>query len=129
MATSVDHYGEAQPLSTWEWVTQHMAPVRQLRVNLTDFESVIEPDVWLQVLYISAALFFVLSLRGLSHQESAKMGNIYGVIGMLVAVCSTLVSPFVYDRAIWIFFVVCVPPALVAIAVAMLVKMTSIPQL
>ncbi|CBZ51478.1 NAD(P)+ transhydrogenase, beta subunit, related [Neospora caninum Liverpool] len=106
-----------------------MAPVRQLRVNVTDYENIIEPDVWLQVIYTSAALFFVLSLRGLSRQESAKMGNIYGVIGMLVAVIGTLVSPFVYDRALWIFFVVCVPPAVISVIAAMLVKMTSIPQL
>ncbi|KFG57091.1 putative NAD(P) transhydrogenase subunit beta [Toxoplasma gondii RUB] len=111
------------------WLSEHMAPVRQLRVNVTDYENIIEPDVWLQVIYTSAALFFVLSLRGLSRQESAKMGNIYGVIGMLVAVIGTLVSPFVYDRALWIFFVVCVPPAVLAVIVAMLVKMTSIPQL
>ncbi|PFH32257.1 putative NAD(P) transhydrogenase subunit beta [Besnoitia besnoiti] len=115
---------------TWEdWLSSQMAPLRQLRVHLTDYEHIIEPDVWLQVIYISAALFFVLSLRGLSHQESAKMGNVYGVIGMLVAIVGTLVSPFVYGRAIWIFFVVCVPPAVLSVIVAMLVNMTSIPQL
>jgi NAD(P) transhydrogenase subunit beta len=39
--------------------------------------------------YLAASLLFILSLRGLSTQESAQRGNRYGIIGMLVAVIIT----------------------------------------
>ncbi len=44
------------------------------------------------VTYVVAAILFVMSLRGLSHQESARRGNLLGVVGMLVAVAVTLVA-------------------------------------
>lgn len=102
---------------------------RHLRVDFDDAEHIIESDVWLQCLYISASLFFILALRGLSHQESSKVGNIFGIIGMLVAIVGTLISPFVFGSGIWIFFIVCVPPAILASLLSLYIKMTSMPQM
>ncbi|HEY7376565.1 MAG TPA: NAD(P)(+) transhydrogenase (Re/Si-specific) subunit beta, partial [Polyangia bacterium] len=42
--------------------------------------------------YLIASLLFILSLRGLSNQESAQGGNRMGVIGMLVAVAITALA-------------------------------------
>jgi NAD(P) transhydrogenase subunit beta len=42
--------------------------------------------------YLAASLLFVLSLRGLSTQESARRGNLFGVIGMVLAVAVTAVA-------------------------------------
>src|SRR5580692_3139015 len=42
--------------------------------------------------YLAASLLFILSLRGLSTQESARQGNRFGIIGMLVAVVMTAVA-------------------------------------
>ena len=42
--------------------------------------------------YLVASLLFILSLRGLSTQESARRGNRLGVIGMLVAVVITALA-------------------------------------
>ena len=42
--------------------------------------------------YLAASLLFILSLRGLSTQQSARQGNRYGIIGMLVAVLVTAVA-------------------------------------
>jgi len=39
--------------------------------------------------YIIAAILFIASLNGLSSQESAKRGNIFGIIGMIVAIIAT----------------------------------------
>ena len=39
--------------------------------------------------YIGAAVLFILSLGGLSHQETARRGNLYGMIGMAVAIVAT----------------------------------------
>ena len=50
------------------------------------------PNV-LTVLYLVAGVLFVLSLGGLSRQETARRGNLYGLIGMVLAIGATLVHP------------------------------------
>ena len=40
--------------------------------------------------YIAAAILFILSLSGLSNQESSRRGNWYGIIGMAIAVIATV---------------------------------------
>ena len=40
-----------------------------------------------------AGVLFILSLGGLSSQESAKRGDIYGMIGMVVALAATMLNP------------------------------------
>ena len=42
------------------------------------------------VLYLISALLFIFALRGLSHPESSRIGNILGIIGMVLAVFTTL---------------------------------------
>jgi NAD(P) transhydrogenase subunit beta len=43
----------------------------------------------LTVTYIAASALFIMSLGGLSRQETARRGNLYGIIGMLLAVVAT----------------------------------------
>ena len=45
------------------------------------------------VSYLGAIILFILTLGGLSHQESARKGNIYGMIGMTIAVLATVFGP------------------------------------
>ena len=40
--------------------------------------------------YIAASVLFILALGGLSHQESARRGNVYGIIGMAIALIATI---------------------------------------
>ena len=47
---------------------------------------------FITVSYIGAAILFILSLSGLSQQETARRGNIFGVIGMLIAIVATIVG-------------------------------------
>ena len=42
------------------------------------------------LLYLVAGVLFILALRGLSHPETSRMGNMYGMIGMTIAVLTTL---------------------------------------
>ena len=46
--------------------------------------------IFLTIAYLVASVFFILSLRGLSSQETAAQGNVYGILGMIIAVGATL---------------------------------------
>jgi NAD(P) transhydrogenase subunit beta len=43
--------------------------------------------------YLVAAVLFILSLRGLSSQETARRGNVFGMVGMAIAIVATLTIP------------------------------------
>ena len=45
------------------------------------------------LLYLVASVCFILALRGLSHPETSRAGNRYGVAGMAIAVVTTLAIP------------------------------------
>ncbi|MCC6328211.1 MAG: NAD(P)(+) transhydrogenase (Re/Si-specific) subunit beta [Acidobacteria bacterium] len=41
------------------------------------------------IAYIAASALFILSLGGLSQQETARRGNVYGIVGMTIALVAT----------------------------------------
>lgn len=77
--------------------------------------------------YIAAGILFILSLGGLSHQETARRGNLYGICGMLIALLAT-VAQMPYDSYL-ILFAALVPGVLIGALVALRVQMTAMPQL
>ena len=77
--------------------------------------------------YIVAGLLFILSLAGLSKQETARVGNWYGIAGMAIALVATLFSPDV-DRII-IIIIAMIIGAAIGIRVALKVEMTQMPEL
>lgn len=79
------------------------------------------------VSYIAASILFILSLGGLSSQESAKRGNYFGIIGMILAIVATALGESTQGHAILI--VVMVIGSVIGILVALKVEMTSMPQL
>ena len=53
--------------------------------------------------YIGATILFILSLGGLSNPETSRRGNLYGMIGMAIAVLATVFGPRVTSAGIpWI---------------------------
>ncbi len=77
--------------------------------------------------YLVAAMMFVMSLAGLSRQDTAKNGNLYGITGMLVAVLATLAHAHI---AGFTLVTVCmVIGAGVGLYLALKVQMTEMPQL
>ncbi len=79
------------------------------------------------VSYIAASVLFILSLGGLSHQETARRGNMFGIIGMAIAVFATAMSVAVSNYSLLI-------PAMAVGAVlglfaAKRVEMTEMPEL
>ena len=45
------------------------------------------------VAYLGAAILFILSLGGLSNPETSRRGNLFGMIGMTLAVLATVLGP------------------------------------
>ena len=48
------------------------------------------PEGIITVAYLAASILFILSLGGLSKQETARRGNLYGIAGMVIAILATL---------------------------------------
>lgn len=81
----------------------------------------------LTVAYIAASALFILSLVGLSNQETAPKGNVYGIAGMLIAFVATAFSLGVNQYAT--LGAVVLPGAIVGAILASRVAMTSMPEL
>ncbi|QEF98386.1 NAD(P) transhydrogenase subunit beta [Stieleria maiorica] len=79
------------------------------------------------VAYIVAAVLFILSLAGLSHQTSAKRGNLLGIIGMLLAIGATIVGVMSGGR-LWMAAAI-IPAALIGARLAVRLSMDHLPQL
>jgi NAD(P) transhydrogenase subunit beta len=81
------------------------------------------------VSYIGATILFILSLGGLSHPESARRGNLFGIIGMAIAVLATVLGPRVTPGGYaWIVGALVVGGAIGLLA-AKRVQMTQMPEL
>jgi len=77
--------------------------------------------------YIAASILFILSLGGLSNQESAKRAVWYGIVGMAIAVVATILAPGVQNMALII--VAIAAGGFAGQFVAGRVQMTEMPQL
>jgi len=77
--------------------------------------------------YVVAGVLFILSLGGLSGQESAKRAVWYGIVGMAIAVFATLVGP---GSGLWLLSLILIAAGgLIGYYVAQKVQMTEMPQL
>jgi H+-translocating NAD(P) transhydrogenase subunit beta len=81
------------------------------------------------IAYVGAAILFILSLGGLSHPETARRGNLYGIVGMLIAVLATVLGPRVTAAGLpWIVGALAVGGA-IGLYAARKVQMTQMPEL
>jgi NAD(P) transhydrogenase subunit beta len=81
------------------------------------------------VAYIGATILFILSLGGLSNPETSRRGNLYGMIGMTIAVLATVLGPQVTPQGYaWIIGAMVVGAA-IGLYAARIVKMTQMPEL
>jgi H+-translocating NAD(P) transhydrogenase subunit beta len=77
--------------------------------------------------YLVAAVLFIMALRGLSSPESSRKGNLFGMLGMLIAVVTTVLSPAVTSYG-WILSALAIG-AVIGIFIARKIAMTAMPQL
>jgi H+-translocating NAD(P) transhydrogenase subunit beta len=79
--------------------------------------------------YLGSTILFILSLGGLSNPENSRRGNLFGMIGMAIAVLATMLGPQVTKAAYpWIVGALSVG-ALIGLYAARAVKMTQMPEL
>ncbi|MCX4247645.1 NAD(P)(+) transhydrogenase (Re/Si-specific) subunit beta [Paraliomyxa miuraensis] len=83
----------------------------------------------LTVAYIAASALFILSLGGLSNQETARRGNLYGIIGMVIALLATAAGAGVSGGGYAVLAAAIVPGAIIGAVLAARVAMTSMPEL
>jgi H+-translocating NAD(P) transhydrogenase subunit beta len=115
-------------------------------------EQAVAINPWAALAYLVAGVCFILALRGLSSPVSSRQGNRYGMIGMLIAVVTTLIvnyrptqicltapanDPTYYSRCsvhgneldlVWIALAIVVG-AVIGITTARRIQMTAMPQL
>ncbi len=84
-------------------------------------------DSLVTVIYLISAILFIQSLGGLSNQESAKRGNVFGIVGMILAIVATLLSRDVFSYGA--MSVAIIMGGAIGAFLAARVAMTSMPEL
>jgi NAD(P) transhydrogenase subunit beta len=78
--------------------------------------------------YIAASILFILSLSGLSKQETSRRGNYFGIAGMSIAILATVFSPSVHNNYA-ILIVALLIGGFIGSRAAAKVEMTQMPEL
>ncbi len=84
-------------------------------------------ETWVELLYLVAAVCFILALKGLSSPRSARRGNLIGAAGAALALLVTFLGNDL-DNLVWILVAIVVGSA-IAVPAARMVQMTQMPQL
>ena len=77
--------------------------------------------------YLIAAVCFIMSLRGLSSPDTARQGNIFGIVGMVIAIVTTLAMPSVLSYELIIAGILI--GGAIGTGIALKIQMTALPQL
>ncbi|HRD69618.1 MAG TPA: NAD(P)(+) transhydrogenase (Re/Si-specific) subunit beta [Legionella sp.] len=77
--------------------------------------------------YLLAAICFILALKGLASPATSRRGNLLGVLGMALAIGSTLMMPTIYHHFILVGLIIA--GGVVGTLIALKINMTAIPQL
>ena len=81
------------------------------------------------VAYIGATILFILSLGGLSNPETARRGNLFGMLGMAIAVFATVLGPRVTAGGVPYIVAALVVGGAIGLYAAKKVQMTQMPEL
>src|SRR5436190_12831115 len=77
--------------------------------------------------YLIAAICFIMALRGLSSPDTSRGGNLYGIVGMVVAIGVTVATPGVVSP--WLIVGGLLIGGAIGTVVALRIQMTALPQL
>jgi NAD(P) transhydrogenase subunit beta len=79
--------------------------------------------------YLVAAVLFILALRGLSHPTTSRQGNLYGMVGMGIAVLATLLRPGMGGGGVGLIILALAIGGGAGAYIASRIQMTALPQL
>ncbi|PPR27654.1 MAG: NAD(P) transhydrogenase subunit beta [Alphaproteobacteria bacterium MarineAlpha9_Bin4] len=79
------------------------------------------------VFYLISSVLFILALRGLSSPESSRRGNIFGVLGMFIAICTLVMQPNSSNFTLLLSAILI--GGLIGSLLGLKIKMTAMPQL
>jgi H+-translocating NAD(P) transhydrogenase subunit beta len=79
--------------------------------------------------YLAASVLFILALRGLSHPETSRQGNLFGMVGMAVAIAATLFRPGMDFGGVVLIIAGLAIGGTLGTIIAQRIQMTALPQL
>jgi NAD(P) transhydrogenase subunit beta len=92
-------------------------------------EHALQQNGVLVVSYVVAGILFILSLGGLSNQETARRGNWFGIVGMAIAVVATFFDSRITSNAYGLLVAAVLAGGAIGAVVAARIAMTAMPQL
>ena len=84
---------------------------------------------FLAIFYLISGVLFILALRGLSSPETSRRGNLFGIIGMAIAIGVTIISAENFSTGFIILIVLLVVGGLIGALIAFKIPMTAMPEL
>ena len=84
---------------------------------------------FLAVFYLISGVLFILALRGLSSPESSRQGNLFGVIGMAIAICATIISVGNFSTGFLLLLILLLVGGSIGAFIAFKIPMTAMPEL
>jgi NAD(P) transhydrogenase subunit beta len=82
-----------------------------------------------ELLYLIAAVLFILALRGLSHPDTSRRGNLFGMVGMAIAILATLAQPGMSLAGYGLIALGLLIGGAAGVFIALRIQMTALPQL
>ncbi|MEQ8748038.1 NAD(P)(+) transhydrogenase (Re/Si-specific) subunit beta [Pyruvatibacter sp.] len=80
--------------------------------------------------YLVSGVLFIMALRGLSSPETSRQGNLYGMVGMAIAIATTLVRQDISSSEVWMYIIgAVVLGGGIGAIIANRIAMTAMPQL
>ena len=80
-------------------------------------------------LYLISGILFILALRGLSSPETSRRGNLFGILGMILAIIVTFLSIDILFNSFVVVIIVFVVGGTIGTIIAYRISMTAMPQL
>ena len=80
-------------------------------------------------LYLISGILFILALRGLSSPETSRRGNLFGILGMILAIIVTFLSIDIIFNSFVFVIIVFVVGGTIGTIIAYRISMTAMPQL
>ena len=83
----------------------------------------------LAIFYLVSGVLFILALRGLSSPETSRQGNLYGIIGMIIAISVTIISVGNFSIEFVYLIVFLIVGGTIGGFIAFKIPMTAMPEL